>query len=297
VAAIVMGSVNAVCAEPAPPAAPPAAASPAKEEPIAAAKREFQGVKSARDAAMQPDGRVPRIAVPELSTGAPPAAPTLQQRTAAPEQKSANWLVDAMEKRPDGRRDAGLEQTRGGRVTPPRERDVNAATGGDEPGAAVARDQALERERKENAAALNPLTRYLGDWMTPQDYALLKPGLQPSMAGGEPRTSGATLPFGVSSPVSPLPGAETAFGLVPPTLPASTPAAPRVNPYLQSLTPAAAPAVFTPTASTVSPPSAPAPAPVTVTSPPTVPAQSGSKVPEFAKPGSDARYFKQLKRF
>jgi hypothetical protein len=264
------------------------------------AKRDFERSKSAPDAGGLPAG-LPRLQLPELPSPAPPAT---SPRPAAPARdgKSATWLLDAMAK-PEGARDQ--------RGVGPRIRDSRAPSrtsahssppGRDEsPRSAPNGDSASERPA-DATFATNPLTRYLADWMTPQDYALLKPGLTETFDSRATRNDATGLglpevtfgrglgdlaPGGRSSPLS------------------LNPVSPGGNPYLEpveSLAPvqqslpgsrAQSPPTLAPVAPLSKPPASP-----TITAPPPVPASpSPTGIPEFATPPIDDRYFKQLKRF
>jgi hypothetical protein len=266
------------------------AGAPATTDAIAGAKKEFESIKSSRDAGLLPKAALPRVNLPEVSAIAPAVGIGTKQKIAAPEPKSSNWLVDAMEKqeRPSDARGPN-SRTRG------RERKAAARTDDLEAGEPAARELlvAAGSEERDVPVVVNPLTQYLGDWMTPQDYSLLKPGLQSFEAGaaakssvgmGTPTTAGA---LGI--------GSEFVFGGI-----ASSPSsviAPvtRENPYLQSMKPDLV------TSSVVSPksvalPPMTAPRPGTIAPPPPAP-PAPTKIPEFVKPPSDDRYFKQLKRF
>lgn len=276
-----------------------APASPSSEPPadaIAIARREFEAVKSARNPALPAKGDFPRLTVPELRS-APPPAPWTPPKTPAPEKKSANWLVDAMEKSADARKDrernGGSPERDQGRTRelPGPEKDRDDADGS-EPRRAS--DSNTERERKAENAVANPLAGYLGAWMTPQDYALLKPGIDQAF-GNAAGNSGNVL----ASPADPttafaLPG-NAGIGGANQAGPRGAPTTPRENPYLAMLNPpvpAATPAPVT--ANALPPPVAPSralPAP-----PAPVPAVKSS-IPDFAKPATDEKYFKQLKRF
>lgn len=256
---------------------------------IADAKKDFDKIKSARDAALLPGSQLPRVGVPELTLPvAPPTTVAPQSKTPPRDTKSANWLVDAMAKQ-GSTRDRKSRGGTQGESELEEEREAHRLAESDE--GRGRREQRETREPESKPVVFNPLTTFLGDWMTPQDYALLKPGL----------TSGLEAGTAAKNPVAPTAGvgfaavggmADISFGI--PTSPtAALPQPPRENPYLQSLKPDL-PAVpemkpaFSPPVSglpratgTVSPP----PPPVT------------PKTPDFARPSEDDRYFKQLKRF
>jgi hypothetical protein len=268
---------------------------------IAEARKEFETIKSVRDAALLPNGRMPKVGVPELSL--PPTASPVVTPKAKPnprEAKSSTWLLDAMAKESNSSSSRTPESRARERSNRPGSRERGWSEFDRDPremaddGRQAARGDREEREDREQASApVNPLNAYLGEWMTPQDYALLKPGLTsasvPGMAGGVaalPGTLGATIPEGGLKDLS--------FGS--PVAPANAfPQAPRENPYLQSLKPEMplAGAInrgrsIETTPVTVAPRQKPTIAPT----PPVAPPQS--KIPEFAKPPTDDRYFKQV---
>lgn len=308
-------------AAPAPAADGPAPAAPGDS--ITAAKREFDSLKALREPALSAPakGALPNLQVPELHTPSPEAtrrAKQSQTEAAAKARKTGtgNWLVDAMEK--DARATGGNRGTASdlsGRRTRDRRADgasddlpeTDAAgrplLAADEAasGLAAARDERQsERDRvEERPNVVNPLTQFLGSWMTPQDYALLRPGLDDSAR----RNDGAA-GSGGSAGGAGLPGRESTAQLalldVRPVPPAAAPA--RENPFLQALETPAVPAG--PMLPAPAPAFAPPELPVAPAAPPLQPAAAvapppppRSTVPDFAKPALEEKYFKQLKRF
>jgi hypothetical protein len=150
------------------------------------------------------------------------------------------------------------------------------------------RDENGMKKAAPGQAVPNPLNSFLAEWMTARDYALLKPGLQ---------SSGATA---ASLPTSP--GSEPAVSVILPVTPKrEVPAAkPGENPYLEILN-EPSPAVAAPpsTVATNANPAVPSPAPPVLLPPvPPTPAPAPqSKIPDFAKPATNDKYFKPLKRF
>ncbi len=266
----------------------PVAAPPAREDAINATKRDFDLIKASREGVAPPGATLPRVTVPDFSAGPGPGAGS-SAKPGLPDQKSVNWLVDAMEKRPDphkapGKGDDIPSRTEEGRELvpkPEKERELRgreAETTKAEPGL---------RE----VVVFNPLTRFMADWMTPQDLALMKPVME-ARAGGEfsgtTRTGGAVsvaefvLPVageGVPSAI----GSERTFLRQPP----------RENPYLQAMSPPA-PAALPVLAPAPGLPLQGEPRPL---APVPAPPAPKSSIPDFAKPLNDEKYFKQLKRF
>jgi hypothetical protein len=247
-----------------------------------------------------PTSRMPTVVVPELSLPPSPATPgTSKAKTNPRETKSSSWLVDAMQKDSSANRLRDTRTRDRKNRTGEREGDLLEENRG-EPGLAANEKEAakIERERREQreedattAVVANPLNGFLGSWMTPQDYALLKPGLTPPTDGGLgpkvsplPNSTNVPIPSGGLSDLS-------RTGSLPPTTAIS---ARRENPYLQSLK-TEVPVTTTRRQNDVAPIAPPSRPPPAITTPPVVPPPS--KIPEFAKPSSDDRYFKQLKRF
>jgi len=297
---LVAGSLF-LCATAAASAAAEAATAVESEDSIAAAKRDFETLREARDRTLQVKGEGPRLTVPELQTAAP--APRTPRRSPREEQeellrkkKSANWLVEAMEKTP------GTRSTQGRRA-PEKPEDLpgSAANPMAETGLPashpVEADAPAANDRIE-APPPNPLAPFLEGWMSPQDYALLKPGLQPaSDTAGSPGigSSGAQAGF-VGSATEPLSGSSLMTGTERPGF--TGPTRPPENPYLPGLTDGPSPlSGFSPPVQPVAAAIAPL-APVIHSAPSTAPVPPpASKVPDFVRATRDEQYFKPLKRF
>jgi hypothetical protein len=269
-------------------------------EGIAGAKKDFEAFKANRDATSQPKGELPRFTTPELTL---PTAPSTSGATKAKlptkEAKSSNWLVDAMEKQ---------STTRDAKTSDPRLRDRRAKGQGsdeelvfDKQGGAVrdaeapttkAREEREEPRTSGSPAVINPLTRYLDDWMTPQDYALLRPNLA-SPSGNLPNVTSPGMAPGAFDSMS-ITRAPADLILGPSHAP-SLPAAPRENPFLQSLKPDVAPMLPPSVSKSMPPPVVASPSPAPTSGP--APIAPAAQKPDFAKPPADDKYFKQLKRF
>lgn len=270
-------------------------ASSAAAHAIADAKRDFEGIKSARDAALLPKGALPRISLPELKGPIP--TPPVGTKTVAPaaESKTSNWLVDAMEKQDTARDTAGRDLRPGNR------RSKSGSTGSvfsrDEGDTQKTDEGRGEREEGDRPKVINPLERYLDDWMTPQDYALLKPGLvESSLLTG---SRGNSARFSTPEPAGSPGGLDRfTFGGLPSGSPVVLPQPRRDNPFLQSdKVPLS---VTAPVGGSMTLARPPVPIPVAVSNgsaPPPPPAPAQTKIPEFAKPSTDEKYFKQLNRF
>ena len=190
--------------------------------------------------------------------------------------------------RSDPRRDKSKLRDRDGRT----HNETEDAPGADSDTADVARD-GQGRRQGETPAVVNPLTRYLDDWMTPQDYALLKPGLTSQF---DPR-AGANNAVVPNPDVPVLPGGLSEFAFGGAGVPPHPRDMPKENPYLQSLKTESLVSSTTVDSKPVS--SAPVLPPTLQRVPPRPPLASPApgRIPDFAKPATDEKYFKQLKRF
>jgi hypothetical protein len=286
------------------------ASTPASESAISAAQRDFDAIKAAKDSGV-PKGEMPRITVPDLQVGLGESlARPLQSPKDAKAKKakeSANWLIDAMEKKP-------ADQNRTRDAKSGRDRDsvgdadsLNTEKATESGSLDLVQMQTrqesaarAEKDRMETAQApnaINPLARYMNDWMTRQDYSLLQPVAAntdgPGAGNGISGSAGA-----VANSVGAPGGLDAIFGSGPVDK-SPIAAAPRENPFLQALS---LPSL--PPASSFAPPPSPLPslAPMNSTPayapmpPPEQPAQRNS-VPDFAKPADNDKYFKPLKRF
>ena len=235
---------------------------------------------------MPKDG-LPRVGLPPSPAAQPPASTMTKPRVPPPGAISPNWLVDAMQKQEASRelrrnssRDRSNLRGEPKAGNPAEDRDATRSE---------AKEQGI-REEEETQSVFNPLTGYLDDWMTPRDYALLKPALTaPLMERAIPLMSAAEMSIPAAGLNEVLRGAGIPAGQ-------RAPERPRENPFLESLK------LDLPAASVPHVAKQPAPQPVlsrpvsppVIQPPSTAPAQG--KMPDFAKP-SDEKYFKQLKRF
>jgi len=270
---------------------------------IDAARADLLRLKSDRAGVRTAPGGVPGIEAPEWHGGRAPATPVNPARpNPRAVTRNPNWLVEAMQKSGAAREgeraragagsllEAGLFEEVGGR----RERSEGAPGELREAETRPASPNSLPPA--ESAAALNPLATFLSDWMTPQDLALLQPGLTGNLAGGAgppvPVTPFSPASGGVS-PTSTIAGGGISVPVRPSTAGLGTV---NDNPFLQALAPPSAniPALSTaPPMALFRPPAAPSSNAI-VSPPAPVPP---SRIPELARPPSDDRYFKPLKRF
>lgn len=263
-----------------------------------------------------PKGELPKLTMPELRAAAPEVLPWGTKQGNKPDaagKQSANWLVDGVMKDERRANDAARKgKDRGGRSdrgerADPTERSVRTLDAKDTDVAQSENTEPrgegeVERE-KEMGEVANPLNRYLGEWLTSRDYAMLKPSLEDGAADGrttvglDPRIA-ATL--GPNSLTTAMQTTGSAMGESATAIDAVRQAPPRENPFLDALhpvanaKPASAVPLPAPSAASVAPPIISST--VGPNSPPLI-APPQSKIPDFAKPAQDEKYFKQLKRF
>ena len=271
------------------------------DDSIGAVKRDLQELKSnATSGAALPQSTSPLVGMPQFHAVEEPvivAKPQKADGNATQQQASANWLLDAMTKSKsdrttDRRRDTLDPRSR-------REDDLlgRHPTNGERQAVDQAEstsDEQPQRTRRPNEP-FNPLDHFMADWLTPQDYAMLKK--TNALAADRNGDTGSPSPLPTAVPANGDLG--TAFaGLGLEELAADKEAAafakaPIENPYLQAFAVPEAPPQ--PTQSTpamtspVAPSFLPPPAPEPATTKPTL--------PDFVKPAIDDKYFKPLKRF
>lgn len=293
--------------------APPAAekSAPPGEDPIAAARRDFNSLKGARNALEQSSKlNLPSVSAPDFTLGSSPMprAPALSEeemKKLKAAKKSTNWLVDAMmkpeEKASRDPRERATASTQAGRD---RELASNSAMGATkDPEASLEKgtqelaakdEKTLPPPEKRTGPEFNPLASYMSGWMTPQDYSLLKPGIDNGAAATASNRGDPSLP-GAGADLSVLGDAGSALDLGKDTRGVQRFELPKPadNPFLQSFN-----AGSGASAPVFSAPPAPVPAPVNaLLSPAPDLAPARSKIPDFVKPAVDEKYFKQLKRF
>ena len=148
-----------------------------------------------------------------------------------------------------------------------------------------------DHETKVEAAKLNPLAPFMAQWMSPKDYALLKPGMTDSLTSSTTAWAEVTLPGALTAATMDINRKGNALTTLPgrnlSPVGVFSPAAD--NPFIQFVVSPALPAKVT----------APAPpvVPASAATAPVEPPPEKPKAPAIAKPSDDAKYFKQLKRF
>jgi hypothetical protein len=306
-----------------------APAGPAGEKPaIDAAKQDFDRLKAVRDASGAERRALPRLAVPELHSGHPQDRPRASSKPLSQDERrgaGTNWLVDAMaeDRRVRGSSGTGerLRNTKQDRL---RESQLEGLEPSEETGlASELSARSGEAERRPNASttdrerlsAPNPLTGFLDEWLTARDYAVLKPALQ----SGADRDAAASSSIALDPKLFSLPQTQLSTGANPlleldlrnPTRAANAAKleghrgqSAESNPYLDGLWAQSGPDNASSRSSTLAgstpvgtlTPSAPVPAQASPQTPVQID-RPGARIPEFARPLEDEKYFKQLKRF
>jgi hypothetical protein len=273
---------------------------------IGLAKKDLAEIKSPRG---QPDlgalptmdlrelGPVPGGARPEASPLGPERDPALD----ALKKKggSGNWLVDAMDKNTSSQASRTKEKDEILKGDP----DLVRA---DEKGVRLEKDPfaldeagGKERPKEPLEAVYNPLDAFMSGWISARDHdLLLSPGKGDGAGGADGVRTRADLLPGFEAGAS-QPAAELKLAQVDPAGFGETKLT--ANPYLAVVDPAAVAAGswVAPEATGFAPLELEA-LPRGLTSPgldprPTDPQRS--VVPDFAQPGDDDKYFKQLKKF
>jgi hypothetical protein len=269
---------------------------PTRPDAIAGAKKEFERIKSVREESRLSTGGLPRFGVPELPAQLPLPVIVPNRKISPVEPKPGNWLVDAMEKQK-------ISSDSGGTDSRPRGRrsrnglDEESVTNEEfEPRRSGESGHDRKTDQAPTPIVINPLTRFLGEWMTPQDYALLKPGLTQSFDPREgaknftsTHTPGSSLTLGGLN--------DFAFGGQGSAPSVSVASPQRDNPYLDPIKLELPVRMSTGNPGANALPATPAPRVPAATAPSPAQMPPSTKIPEFAKPPPDDRYFKQLKRF
>lgn len=274
------------------------------DDSIAAAKRDLDSLKKSSNAAAagSQSNALPPISVPLVKsddvlepTTAATNPPTIDDAKAA-EKKKANWLVDAMMKPKDSR---DGEEKRGRKLSRDPHDDLSAdadekkADGGRRGDDAKGNDDGSDAVK--SPTVTNPLAQYMANWMSPQDYALLRhtvdathvtesnPAPPAASLSAPPTADGLTALGGIDADAIAAPRSN------------SKPSTPADNPYLAALAlPDATPPPAPPPPAPSVAPSASAPP---LFAPPPPPEEQKPTIPDFAKSLEDDKIFKPLKRF
>lgn len=279
------------------------------ENKIEDAKREFQALKASRATTDQaPTLALPKVELPSLPTGA--SAPTGISKNGKKEksaqQKSKNWLLDAMEQG---------EQT--SRSPQSRKRGDATATDRTEtglPDELVASDELdplnptrelrdrpnpnkTERADKAPAVLDNPLAPFMSGWISQRDHDVLLPKTSATPMLDASLAQFVDAPGGTTAMPNIGPGGMSTAATLPGLPPLTRGGSEAIeNPYLRADAPLPMPAATLP---------APNPTPAMIVPPdhkvPTLEAPAPAKSPappvDLSKPPADAKYFPQLKRF
>jgi len=286
---ILLLGFGAACAKAGdPPAAP--------VDPIAAAKRDFASIKSP-SSAVEPGagtsgvaGKADGAAADAAAADAAPVASSPGLSMAGPpgrREGTGNWLVDAMEQKPDRPRAlGGMDDLAPG--------DLDLLKAADRPDRHEAGASQSGEKAPPGAMAgpvYNPLDAFMRGWVSPRDRELLLPARADNPLGGAPGAARSQLFSGLDlgQPGAPAGAAQ---------------GDPRTsgNPYVADLylgpvSPAKAPSL----------PDVPAFAPLELPDLSRGMSALGAgisplgtarpAIPDFAQPADDDKYFKQLKRF
>jgi hypothetical protein len=281
---------------------------PAPDDSIQAAKKDFSAIKSSgvpndsgsivpnlemKEIGPIPGGALQPTPVPTPLDGFPALDPA-KKRTG-----TGNWLVDAMSNGDDDARPAragdelpkgGADGTRSGDRSERRgDKDSQAPRdSGEKPG-----------ERPSEPKAYNPLDSFMAGWISARDRDLLLPqGRQEAAAGDAPKGRADSLPGLETGPS----GGYIDSALPSPDVASWSDSKPAANPYLPvGDSPIAPPMkVFTaPEIPVFSPDGDPSLLRVGTApgvDPPPIDA-TRSFIPDFAQPSEDDKYFRQMKRF
>lgn len=287
---------------------------------IAASRRELEALKAERI-----DLRARNVTVPELDAPEDTFRPqdSLMSKKARDElkakakaAKSANWLIDAMEKNAstekDSRKPSGSEKIKTGepRLTSGTlsgdqntRLDVDALSGRRnsdvrQPATTESREAKAPKEE-----VINPLAGFMASWMTPRDYELLQKSPGPNGSSGPVSASPVSSGLGAASdPDGMLQRFDRSAGAAPVNSSPGPTVAVRENPYLQSTlrSMTETPSVIRELSlspPTVVAPSAPSAPPVSNYEPVAPVDRIAPFVLEKLKRSDDAKYFPQLKRF
>ncbi|HWA88120.1 MAG TPA: hypothetical protein VG710_17960 [Opitutus sp.] len=279
-------------------------------DPIAAAKKEYADIKAATTSPEQQSLAVAKngleLDLRERNERITPP-PWMSQKQSAKDAKdksakSKNWLLDAMnDKSPPagtpGKKSLDRREGATGDEQADDELLSNETASPDEKGDSK-RGDGDARKTGKNAEAANPLAAYMAGWMTPKDFALLKPGT----SGADANATDIPSPAGLSDGLNAVGLAEAAHAETPAANlkladPGAVFSAPQ-NPYLTDLSSVLSPAEPAPAIDFANAPTAPL-----VMEPALLPATPAKAPPDnpakndVLRERDDEKYFKQLKRF
>ncbi len=263
-------------------------------------RKELEATKNTRTPAAQPAAGMSSSALPDWqgATIIPPPTSPAGRKIPGRETKPSNWLVEAMSQTNSSLGSSGTEENRATAVGDARllpEKNVSRRFGSEK--AAAGGDLRELKPLAGQPVASDPFARFMGGWMTPQDYALLKPvAVGESTPRDASRETGSVAPS-LNARTPELSTSIRTHGVVESARKQVPSPAPRENPYLQALAApsiASRPALAAPKPTTISPSR---PVAGTVSIQPAATPPPPAKAPDFPSATDDEKYFKQLKRF
>jgi len=273
---------------------------------ISSAKKDLAAVKALSSPAETSVAGLPSVDMKAVSPGPgggridlPAPLPGGDETAADPSKKAekgatGNWLVDAMERKPDKARSAP------GRDALSRDDQDLSLKGSDRASARAELEsqggaEPAERDGPRQGAAYNPLESFMAGWISPRDRELLLPAK--GDAAGGPDLAGARAQGAQDGALA---GDFSVDGLLSlGELGASLENRAEPNPYLSAtdLEAAPAPRMF------AGPAALDAGSPAAHAAPSWFGSEAGpleaprTFIPDFARPADDDKYFKQMKKF
>lgn len=271
---------------------------------LEAARKDLQDIKASKADSGRTRVELPSISGPGLQAASgPQPKPWIRENKRAVSGRSENWLLDAMAGIDERAEEERLLILTGEKTETELELEKRFRWPGEriEQTPSVLPKKSADRERDPTTQAAtveNPLTAFMGDWISQRDHALLLPKAASGPAG---ISSLASLPASSDYQGAVLPGrAGYSRELTAATSNAfSFTSRPVENPYLQTLLPAMPESsAMRPDTTAFGQPRNDLPAPsFRRQSEPPAPAGKPVMPVDLAKPDEDKKYFPQLKRF
>ncbi len=267
-------------------------------------RQDLQDIKASKAEITRPRVELPSISGPELPAASSPM-PSLQARDsqAAVRVKSANWLLDAMSGTAvNTEEEEKLLLLTGEKTETELQLEKRFRLPGEKTGKAPSglhkKPVDMDRNFSSQLTIENPLTAFMGDWISQRDHALLLRKATSDSASNRPLVSlsaitdyrGAGMLIGTSFSADRTAAPTNAFSLSTPT---------SENPYLQTLLPPLpeSPTMGPDVSALGQPRSDPRSVPINLRNEPSVTAGKPPVPAELAKPEDDKKYFPQLRRF
>lgn len=267
-----------------------------------AVRRDLEEIKAAGVQAGRERLNLPAIAGPESQPAIVAPRPRVASGQARDRQEttSENWLLQAMN--PDGERTAEEEKLLilTGEKT---ETEIMLEKRFRLPGEKLSQPAAMDTKGRTGVAKAveaptafeNPLTAFMGDWISPRDHELLIPKATASAAAG-PGFSQMLAAPGLELTAAKGPGRASTENIVPNRFSDNSPANPYLPPDLPSLSATRGQVAFMPEVPPAGPPVDFSPPPTRKNEVPTAPIRPAPPK-EISTPADDAKYFPQLRRF